>query len=375
MSAERELDAAGITEPSLREAYRRCRALNAAHGRTYYLATRMLGPGQRPAVHALYGFARWVDDIVDDLHSGLEEKVAGLAAADAALTSALTDAAGRRGPRRRARPDLAVRTDRQPVTPASDRGTAADRVTPASDRAAAADRVVPASDRGTAADPVVAAGDRAVEPVVVALADTVRRYDIPAEHFRDFLASMRMDLTVTDYATRAELSRYVHGSAAVIGLQVLPVLGTVGPREEAEPAAAALGIAFQLTNFLRDVGEDLDRGRVYLPADELAAFGVDRDRLAHARATGRADDRVAAALRDQVARAREVYARAVPGIALLAPRSRTCVSTAYRLYGRILDLVEEAGADVLSRRVVVSHGRRLAVALPAFAKAVLARAA
>ncbi|GAB2979603.1 phytoene/squalene synthase family protein [Saccharothrix stipae] len=308
MSADRELDAAGITDPRLRDAYRRCRELNARHGRTYFLATRMLSQEQRPAVHALYGFARRVDDIVDDVHSGPSRKTEGLAAVDALLDSALA--------------------------------------------------------RGTSADPVVAA-----------LLDTVRRYDIPTAHFHDFMASMRMDLTVTDYATRAELARYVHGSAAVIGLQVLPVLGTVVPRQEAEPAAAALGIAFQLTNFIRDVGEDLDRDRVYLPADELAAFGVDRERLRWARGAGRVDDRIRAALRDQVHRTREVYARAWPGIAMLAPRSRPCVSTAYRLYGRILDLVEESGFDVLSRRVAVSNGRRLAVALPAFARAVLARTA
>ncbi|WP_367138268.1 phytoene/squalene synthase family protein [Saccharothrix sp. HUAS TT1] len=308
MSADRELDAAGITDPSLRDAYRRCRALNAEHGRTYYLATRMLSPDQRPAVHALYGFARRVDDVVDDVHSGLDRKVEGLAAADAELAAAL--------------------------------------------------------ERGASSDPVYAA-----------LLDTVRRYDIPTEHFGDFMASMRMDLTVTDYPTRADLAQYVHGSAAVIGLQVVPVLGTVVPREEAEPAAAALGVAFQLTNFIRDVGEDLDRGRVYLPADELAAFDVDRERLLWARASGRTDDRIRAALRDQIDRTRQVYARALPGIAMLAPRSRPCVSTAYRLYSRILDLVEEVDCDVLSRRVAVSNGRRLAVALPAFARAVLARTA
>ena len=308
MSAERELDAAGVTAPALREAYRRCRALNAEHGRTYYLATKLLSAEQRPAVHALYGFARWVDDIVDDVHSGLDDKITAIDGIDARLNAALAT--------------------------------------------------------GTTDDPVLAA-----------LLDTVHRYDIPAVHFHDFMASMRMDLTVTDYPTYADLERYVHGSAAVIGLQVLPVLGTSVPREEAEPAAAALGIALQLTNFIRDVGEDLDRGRVYLPADELAAFGVDRERLLHARASGRADDKVRAALHDQVRRAREVYTRAWPGIAMLAPRSRPCVMTAYRLYGRILDLVENADCDVLSRRVVVSNGRRLAVALPALARAVLARTA
>ncbi|MGW6441642.1 phytoene/squalene synthase family protein [Lentzea sp. NPDC055074] len=308
MSAERELDAAGVTTPALRDAYRRCRELNAQHGRTYFLATRLLSPEQRPAVHALYGFARWVDDIVDDLHSGLDEKNAELSAVELRLRDAL--------------------------------------------------------EKGTSDD-----------QVLTALLDTVGRYDIPARHFHDFMASMRMDLTVAEYPTFADLERYVHGSAAVIGLQVLPVLGTSVPREEAEPAAAALGVAFQLTNFIRDVGEDIDRGRVYLPADELAAFGVDREKLLHARATSRTDPQVRAALRDQVGRARDVYTRALPGIAMLAPRSRPCVMTAYRLYGRILDLIEEADYDVFSRRLVVSNGRRLAVALPALARAVLARAA
>ncbi|MDX3659042.1 phytoene/squalene synthase family protein [Streptomyces sp. ID05-26A] len=308
MSAERELDAAGVTAPALRDAYRRCRELNAQHGRTYFLATRLLSPEQRPAVHALYGFARWVDDVVDDLHSGLDEKIAELSAVELRLRAAL--------------------------------------------------------EHGTSDD-----------QVLTALLDTVQRYGIPHRHLHDFMASMRMDLTVTDYPGFADLERYVHGSAAVIGLQVLPVLGTSVPREEAEPAAAALGVAFQLTNFIRDVGEDLDRGRVYLPADELASFGVDRERLLHARATGQTDKQVRAALRDQVGRARDIYTRALPGIAMLAPRSRPCVMTAYRLYGRILDLVEEADYDVFSRRVVVSNGRRLAVALPALARAVLARAA
>lgn len=111
------------------------------------------------------------------------------------------------------------------------------------------------------------------DPTLAAVVHCARRYDIPWELFDDFLGSMRMDLTVTDYPDRAALDRYMYGSAEVIGLQLLPVLGTVGPPEEAAPYAAALGKAFQLTNFLRDIDEDLERGRVYLPADELAAHG------------------------------------------------------------------------------------------------------
>jgi phytoene synthase len=309
-----ELDAAGIEEAALRSAYTRCRELNARHGRTYFLATRLLAPGQRPFVHALYGFARYCDDIVDDLD---DPRAAGEKATDL----------DRLGSRLRA--ELAE----------------------------------PGSPLGTAPD----------HPVVVAVADTARRYDLDPGLFEAFLTSMRSDTEVRDYPTYADLERYMYGSAAVIGLQVLPVLGTCVPRAEAEPAAGALGVAFQLTNFLRDVGEDLDRDRVYLPADELAAFGVDRERLVAGRRTGRPDPRVRAALAHLVARTRAVYRRAAPGIDQLAPASRPCVRAAFRLYGGILDRIVAADYDVLTRRVVVPNSRRLAVALPELGRAYRAR--
>ncbi|HWN27226.1 MAG TPA: phytoene/squalene synthase family protein [Actinomycetospora sp.] len=309
--SQTELDAAGITDPALREAYTRCRALNAAHGRTYFLATRLLAPAQRPAIHALYGFARMADDVVDDPEAD---------ASPAAIAGRLEEV------RARMRRGL------------------------------------------DGADPRTLVSEG--EPVVAALADTVARHGIAHRHLEDFMDAMAMDLTVTDYPTFDDLARYVHGSAAVIGLQVLPVLGTVGPREEAEPYAADLGVAFQVTNFLRDVGEDLDRGRVYLPRAELAAFGVDRDLLAWCRATGHSDARVRRALAHLVARTRAVYRRADPGIAMLHPVSRPCVRTARVLYGGILDEIVAADYDVLRRRVAVGNGRRAAVALPHLARAV-----
>ncbi|WP_198048239.1 phytoene/squalene synthase family protein, partial [Saccharomonospora iraqiensis] len=185
-------------------------------------------------------------------------------------------------------------------------------------------------------------------PLLAAVVDTAVRYRIEPELFDRFLDSMRMDLTTTDYPSRTELLRYTHGSAEVIGLQMLPVLGTVVPRAEAAPHAAALGAAFQLTNFLRDVAEDLDRDRVYLPADELAAHDVDRELLRWCRDVGHADPRVRAALADQVGRTRELYRRALPGIAMLEPASRPCVTTAFRLYSGILDVIAERGYDVFA---------------------------
>ena len=207
------------------------------------------------------------------------------------------------------------------------------------------------------------------------MVDTAARYRIAPVLFADFMHSMRMDLEVASYPDRAALDSYVHGSAEVIGLQVLPVLGTVGPPAEAAPYAAALGQAFQLTNFLRDVAEDLDRGRVYLPADELAAFGVDHGLLAWCRAHQRTDSRVRAALASQHATTRAIYRFARDGIALLHPVSRPCVATALTLYSEILDRIEDSDFAVFAHRARVGQLRRAGVAVPALARAFWARRA
>jgi phytoene synthase len=209
------------------------------------------------------------------------------------------------------------------------------------------------------------------DPVRLALVDTVRRYDIPVEHLVDFLAAMTSDLEVTGYATLDALDRYMWGSAAVIGLQVLPVLGTARgvPLVDAEPYAIALGEAFQLTNFLRDVGEDADRGRVYLPADLMAAHGVTREQLA----AKRHDAAFAALMREMVAVVRRRYDDAAPGTALLAPESRDCVRAATALYGGILSEIERADYRVLDRRVSVSRPRRAALFARRLTAAQLAR--
>jgi 15-cis-phytoene synthase len=300
----RELDAAGIRDPALCESYEACRRLNAAHGRTYYLATLLLPAAKRPYVHALYGFARYADEIVDD------------------LASTLTDAQK-------------------------------------------ADWLVGWGDQFLR--DVEAGGSE--HPISRAVVDTVRRWDIPLQHVEDFLASMRMDLTVTEYATYDDLMVYVHGSAAVIGLQMVPVLEPVVPREVAEPYAADLGIAFQLSNFIRDVGEDLRRGRVYLPMEDLAAFGVTREHLEH----GVVDGPVRRLLAFEVARTREIYRTAAQGVRLLHPTSRPCIETALALYGGILDEVEKADYQVLGQRVSVGPLRRAAVAVPGLVRARAAR--
>jgi len=300
--SSRDLDAAGITDPRMRASYERCRQLNAAHGKTYYLATLLLPPGKRPYVHALYGFARYADEIVDD------------------LSSTLTDAE---------KSDWLVGWGEQFL---DDLG------------------------RGYSGDDVCRA-----------VVDTVLRWDIPVDYFTAFLHSMRMDLTVTGYADYPALYEYVYGSAAVIGLQMIPILEPSAP--EAFERAKDLGVAFQLANFVRDVGEDLDRGRVYLPLDELAAFGVTREDLEARVATPAIKD----ALRFQIARVRDLEEQSRGGIALLHPSSRDCIEAARVLYCGIVDEVERIDYEVFTKRASVPIRRRLQVAVPAWARARKAR--
>jgi len=194
--------------------------------------------------------------------------------------------------------------------------------------------------------------------VAAAASHTMRTFDIPLAYVEAFLASMRQDITVSTYATYDDLRAYMYGSAEVIGLQMLPVLGVVDDR--ADHHARLLGEAFQLTNFIRDVAEDLVRGRVYLPLEDLDRFGVDVADLA----PGPVSDGVRDLIRFEIARARKLYAQAAPGIGMLDPTSRDCVRTAFELYGGILDEVERADHDVLNQRVVVSGPRRLRIAVP-----------
>ena len=295
-----ELTAAGITDSDLRASYEECKRLNALHGKTYFLATLLLPKAKRPFVHALYGFARYADEIVDDLASELsiEEKAEAL----------------------------------------SNWGNG----------------VLADLKKGTSDDHVGRA-----------LIDTVKRFDIPHEHFEAFLHSMTMDLTVQEYETYEDLLEYVYGSAAVIGLEMVPILGPL--HNDAFEAAKKLGIAFQLANFIRDVDEDLDRGRVYLPIKELAQFGVTREMLEERVLT----PAIVEALKFQIARVRQLQAEAAPGIAMLEATSRPCIKAASTLYCGIVDEVEKIGYDIFNQRAKTSTARRIRVAGAAFMKRIL----
>ncbi|QIK65997.1 isopentenyl-diphosphate Delta-isomerase [Nocardioides sp. HDW12B] len=193
------------------------------------------------------------------------------------------------------------------------------------------------------------------DPVLLAAATTARERGIEADCFARFFAAMRADLTTTSYATWDDLLGYMDGSAAVIGEMMLPVLRAERPTPAVRDAARALGLAFQLTNFLRDVGEDLDRGRVYVPQEDLDHFGADPSRRT-------VDEPWRALMRFEIARNRRLYREADEGLAALPLRARRCVSVARVLYAQILERIEERDLDVFSGRARVPTARKAATA-------------
>jgi 15-cis-phytoene synthase len=268
---------------TLDQSYARCRELNKAYGTTYYAATFVLPRVKRHHVHALYGFCRYADDIVDDL-----------------------------GP-----------------APVEVREKAL-------------------ADFGERFFADLEAGD-SDDHVLKAVVHTVKAFSIDPDCFHRFLRSMTMDLTVSSYETFGDLLEYMDGSAGVIGEMMLPILEPSS--SDAVPRARDLGIAFQLTNFLRDVNEDLDRGRVYIPRDDLRRFGASPgDRCVSAQ--------WCELMRYEIARTREYYASADLGIEYLPAASARCIRAARCLYAGILDEIETAGYDVFSRRVRVPSWRK-----------------
>ena len=195
---------------------------------------------------------------------------------------------------------------------------------------------------------------RSDDPVLKAVVHTYRSFDIDRATAASFFRSMAMDLTVATYESFADLATYMNGSAAVIGEMMLPILEPPD-LDAARPHARDLGDAFQLTNFLRDVSEDLDRGRVYLPQEDLRRFGADP-------ALRTVTPSWIELMRFEIDRTRKLYRSADLGIAMLPPSSQRCVGAARDLYSGILEKIEAAGYDVFSARIRVTTARKLAMA-------------
>ena len=277
---------------TLDESYELCRQFNKRHGTTYYWSTKVLPKVKRHHVHALYAFARYADDIVDEIPSQ------------------------------------------------------GGRDVPTEVRAAA---LVDFGDRFFAD---LRAG-RSDDPVLKAVVHTVRAFDIDTEAFHRFLRSMTMDLTIESYDTWDDLLVYMDGSAAVIGEMMLPILEPTD-YDAALPHARDLGNAFQLTNFLRDIDEDLDRGRQYVPLEDTRRFEVD---LTERTVT----PEFVELMHFEIARCCDRYASAEIGIAMLPDRSAKCVGAAHALYGRILDKIEAQDYDVFTSRASVSTTEKAAM--------------
>lgn len=296
----------------VREGYRRAKALTRHHAKSFFFSSIALFGARRRGAFALYAFCRRLDDLVDG-----ENRGDGTVAAPSALPSQLAE--------RLALARIAVAT-------------------------------------------LYGRGDESVwrrlpwhPSEVAAVRDVVQRYGIPERPFQELISGMEMDLTQTRYETFDALSLYCYRVAGVVGEMMTPVLGHVDDR--CLPSAADLGIAMQLTNILRDVKEDLVRGRVYLPARELAAFGLTELQLT-ALASGHsvAPDLArswAEFMRFQVLRARALYARAEVGIPdLRGFGSQRLVRLMRSVYAGILDVIEARAFDVFSQRASTSFGSK-----------------
>ncbi|MGC2661933.1 MAG: phytoene/squalene synthase family protein [Bryobacteraceae bacterium] len=188
-------------------------------------------------------------------------------------------------------------------------------------------------------------------PVLNVFLDTANRYEIPVEYAFELIEGMRMDLNQTRYQTFDELRLFCYRVASVVGLMMSWVIGFEDPadRERALPHAIDLGIAMQLTNILRDIGEDLERNRIYLPREDMERFGYgDADLRARIR-----DDRFRALMQFEAERAREYYRQGNAGIGMLNRRGRFAVKIASDVYREILVRMESSSFDVFERRTVV----------------------
>lgn len=272
----------------------RCESITRAHARTFALASSFLPPRKRRSAFAIYAFCRLADDIVDRAQAG------------------------------------------------------------------ESDTTIPAQLAAYRAGVAEALTGRPDGPVFRELWRTVSEFGVPAEVLEELLNGVARDLEPTRYATWAELTGYCAGVASSVGSMCTYVFGVVGDeavRDRAVRYARTLGVAMQLTNILRDVGEDAARGRCYLPDEDLAAFGLTAERVLHDPAL-KDDPRWSAFMRHQVARARALYRAAAPGISLLAPDSQRCARACADGYAAILGAIERNRYDSFSVRARVGNWTR-----------------
>jgi phytoene synthase len=289
-------------EPINRAAFIAARQICRRHARSFYFASHFLPVPKRYAAYAVYAFCRLLDDAVDQAEeSGFADSAARLTAINASI--------------------------------------------------ARFEAVLHRAYDGTA----LPDGDDESALALRAFAITVRRYGIAKQHFIDLAAGCRMDLTISRYQTWPDLQRYCYLVAGVVGLIMCPIFGLSNPA--AQKQAIQMGEAMQLTNILRDVAEDFDRGRVYLPQEDLARFGYTDEMIA----TRVVDDRYRALMRFEINRARSLYYSAAEGLCDLADDgSRLTACAMGVIYAGILGAIEAQSLNVYASRAHLTTIQKLA---------------
>jgi phytoene synthase len=280
-------------------AYKQCEDVTKTFSKTFYIGTAFMAPAERKHAWAIYAWCRRTDDIVDSPHAQLNPTV---------LDRDLEEWNRR----------LDLIWDH-----------------------------------------------RSMDMFDLAMADTVRAYPtMDIQPYRDMIKGMIMDVPghpegKRRYETFEELYTYCYRVAGTVGMMMLPILGAAPEftEEQAKKPAVALGIALQLTNILRDVGEDLKRGRIYLPQEDLRAFGITQKELL----AGKVTDKYRNFVKFQIARARGYYKEAAKGIPMLAPDARFAVRASLDLYGRILDKIEENDYDNFNKRAFTTGLEKLSI--------------
>ena len=279
-------------DPELAEAYHQCQAFTRERATNFYVAFSALPQRKRLAIYAAYAYAGTVDDAVDDAGTQ-EERAAALATAHRLLHAAYE------------------------------------------------------SDAPSAEPAWLAQG----------LADAVRRYEIPRDHFEELVAGMEQDLSVTRYATWEDLEQYCYRAASVIGLICICIFGYDRMQTQlAVRSAIAMGKALQITNIMRDVKEDAERGRIYIAQEDLATHGVSEANVL----AGAYDEPFRELMADYAQRAYAFYREGERLIPLLdGPRSRACCNGLQGVYRMILDAIVAREYDVFSQRVSPSRSGRV----------------
>ncbi|MFD2532162.1 phytoene/squalene synthase family protein [Gracilimonas halophila] len=284
-----------LQDDGLKSAYSHCRLITRKHAKTFYMATRFLPNDKQRGIFAIYGLCRYLDDLVDEAEDLIHDQKITIDQVDEKL-------------------ELFKQ------------------------------RLIDVYD-----------GKIVDNPILTAFSDTLKKYQISIELPFLLMEGVKMDLVKDRFETFEEVYDYSYKVASVVGLMTSEVFGYVD--NDALDYAVDLGIAMQLTNILRDVGEDLRRGRIYIPQDDLKKFDITEEELFE----GKVNEKFTNLMKFQIERTNEYYSKADFGIPLLSSDSRLPVYLARHNYSRILDKIEENNYNVFDNRAYLNYTEKLSM--------------